>query len=151
MRFFSTQNGIGFDISVGMLKGSNSLRYHFGATYYFSSYGGYNGWETRTGCELELLPFISYSGTKFKAGEFSQTTNLLSIGDPFNNILYENDMVPEGIFSKIPFVPKGDGDRWRTAAVQLNSGFLSVNLNMFTGDAGPDRSQEGHWSIKKYT
>jgi hypothetical protein len=25
------------------------------------------------------------------------------------------------------------------AAVQLNSGPLSINLNMFTGDAGPDR------------
>ncbi|MDR1897734.1 MAG: hypothetical protein LBR10_13180 [Prevotellaceae bacterium] len=142
--FGNIQNGIGFDVSIGMLKGSSSYRYHFGASYYFSSYGDYSGWETRSGYEWEIIPFLSYSGTKFKAGEFTQTTNVITIGDPFNGIIYENDMVPEGIFNKIPLVPKGDGDRWRTAAVQLYSGVLTTNLNMFTGDAGPDRSADGN-------
>jgi hypothetical protein len=26
------------------------------------------------------------------------------------------------------------GDRWRTAAIQMNFGAMSINLNMFTGD-----------------
>jgi hypothetical protein len=28
------------------------------------------------------------------------------------------------------------GDRWRTAAIQMNFGAMSINLNMFTGDPG---------------
>lgn len=35
---------------------------------------------------------------------------------------------------KIPGIPQGDGDRYRTAAVQINSGLLYFNLNMCTGD-----------------
>jgi hypothetical protein len=36
-------------------------------------------------------------------------------------------------------VPGPDGgDRWRTAAVQMNFGPMSINLNMFTGDPGLD-------------
>jgi hypothetical protein len=97
--------------------------------------------ETRSGWEWEIIPFVSYSGTKFKSGEFSQTTNLIRVGDSFNGIAYENDMEPEGLFSKFPgIIPKGDGDRFRTAAVQLYSGPLTINLNMFTGDAGPNRT-----------
>jgi len=134
--FGSLQNGIGFDGSVGMLKGSNGYRFNFGATYYANNYGGYNGWETRRGGEWELIPFVNYSGTKFKAGEFSQTTGMWSIGDPFTNIKYENDMM-FGI--KMPGVPEADGgDRFRTAAVQMNFGAMSLNLNMFTGDPGLD-------------
>jgi len=129
--FGSIQNGIGFDVSVGMLKGIGpNARFHTGATYYWGSYGGYNGLETRTGFEFEVAPLISYSTTKFTAGEFSQTTGKISIGDPFTNISYEND----NMFG----LPGPDNqDRWRSAAVGLNFGLLSVNLNVFTGDPGP--------------
>jgi hypothetical protein len=54
---------------------------------------------------------------------------MVSIGGPFTNVSYENDYM----FG----VPGPDGgDRWRTAAVQMNFGPMSVNLNMFTGDPG---------------
>jgi len=61
----SIQNGIGFDVSLGMNKGAFGYRFNYGATYYWSSYGGYNGWEERKGGELEILPFVNYSGTTF--------------------------------------------------------------------------------------
>jgi hypothetical protein len=126
--FGSNQNSIGIDISIGMLKGTGtSYRYHAGASYHFNNYGGYNGWETRTGHEFEVVPFVNYSTTYFKAGEFTQTTAKLSLGDPINEISYENDWM----FG----IPGPDGgDRWRTAAIQMNFGAMSINLNMFTGD-----------------
>jgi hypothetical protein len=31
-------------------------------------------------------------------------------------------------------VPKGDGDRWRTAAAQINIGPFGIGTNMITGD-----------------
>jgi hypothetical protein len=43
-------------------------------------------------------------------------------------------------------VPKGDGDRWRTAAAQINIGPFGIGTNMITGDAGDDRSAEGNWA-----
>ena len=132
--FGSVQNGIGFDVSFGMLKGAHGYRFNHGATYYWSNYGGYNGWETRRGGEVELKPFVSYSGTKFKSGKFSQTTGMWSLGDPFTNMKYENDMDTGVKFIGVPYAD--GGDRFRTAAVQLNFGVFSVNLNMFTGDPG---------------
>ncbi|MDO5666030.1 MAG: polymorphic toxin type 23 domain-containing protein, partial [Bacteroidia bacterium] len=132
----SHQNGIGFDVSVGMLKGSHGYRFNYGGTYYWSSHGGFSGWESRQGGEWELLPLINYSATKFSIP--NQTTGRISIGDPFSNILYENDFM-FGMDAYLPFIPKADnGDRFRTAAVQMNYGPLSVNLNMFTGDPGLD-------------
>jgi hypothetical protein len=56
---------------------------------------------------------------------------MITLGDPFTSMSYENDFMfglpgPDG------------GDRWRTAAVQINSLPFSINLNMFTGDPGLD-------------
>jgi hypothetical protein len=75
----------------------------------------------------------------------------MTLGNPFVNIKYENDMKPEGIFRHIPFVPKGDGDRYRTAAAQINIGPFGIGTNMITGDAGPDKAAnakfiDGHWT-----
>jgi hypothetical protein len=49
--------------------------------------------------------------------------------------------------SWIPGVPKGDGDRYRTAAFQLNIGPLHIGTNMITGDAGPYRDEFGNYKI----
>ncbi len=124
--FGSIQNGLGFDVSIGMLKGLPGQRFHAGATYWWSSYGGYNGWETRVGGEM-FTSLMSYSVTRFTAGEYSQTTGMFTFGGPFGNIQYENDYM-----FGLPFAD--NGDRWRTAAVGINIGLFSVNLNMFTGD-----------------
>jgi RHS repeat-associated protein len=126
--FGSIQNDIGFDVSVGFSK---SGRLHYGASYYWSDYGGYNGWGQRKGYEFALAPNVSYSVTDFSAGQYSQTTGKITLGNPWTNISYENDYM----FG----LPGADGgDRWRTAAVGMNFGPLSLNLNMFTGDPGKD-------------
>ncbi|MBR6083423.1 MAG: hypothetical protein IKP62_10970 [Salinivirgaceae bacterium] len=131
----SIQNGLGFDVSIGLPKSHGaSYRFNFGATYYFSSYCDYGGWETRTGGEYTFFSFFNYSATEFKSGETSQVTHLFTFGGPFFNLKYENDMKID-FFEKIPGVPHGGyGDRYRTAAVQINMGPLSLGLNMCTGD-----------------
>jgi RHS repeat-associated protein len=127
---FGTNQSIGIDFSFGMPKGTGlSYRYHWGASYHFNNYGGYRGSETRSGHDFEIIPFVNYSTTKFKAGKFSQTTSKISLGTPINQVSYENDWM----FG----IPGPDGgDRWRTAAIQMNFGPFSINLNMFTGDPG---------------
>jgi hypothetical protein len=133
--FGSDQNGTGFDLSIGLpqMPGSPSVRFHYGATYYLGSNGGYKGWESRVGTEWYLAPLIKYSSTYFNAGEFSQHTAIFTIGDWFTNVRYENDWM----FG----LPGGDnGDRWRSAAVSFTGGPFSLNLNMFTGDPGLDQT-----------
>jgi hypothetical protein len=69
-------------------------------------------------------------------GEFSQTTNMITVGIPGLNIQYENDYM---FGFSMPGVPKADGgDRYRTAAVRINAGPFQIGLNMFTGDPGLD-------------
>jgi RHS repeat-associated protein len=126
--FGSDQTGFGFDISAGFpTSAAPGARYHFGATYHINSYGGYQGWETRSGLETRMLPLVSYSYTKFRAGEFTQTTGMFRTGPPFAQLSYENDYM-------FFFWGADKGDRWRTAAVQMNAGLFSFYLNMFTGD-----------------
>ena len=146
VRFGSNQGGIGIDASIGIPQaGGLSYRVHGGATYFWKNTdlmgNNLSGWETRYGSEwgIGFIPSssITYSGTTFNSDwSGRQTTNLMSSG----NLRYENDMEPEGLFKYIPLVPKGDGDRYRTAAVQMNFGPIGIGTNMITGDAGPDRS-----------
>ena len=126
------QSSIGFDVSMGMIKGfAPGVRYHAGVTHHFKTYGGYTGREIRQGLEVEATPLISYSMTKFEAGEYSQRTAMITLGGPLFNVSYENDYM----FG----IPGPDGgDRWRTAAMRMNFGGLSLNLNMFTGDPDVD-------------
>jgi len=52
-----------------------------------------------------------------------------------------------GPFKYIPFVPQGDGDRYRTAAVQINLGGWGIGTNLITGDAGKNRWEIGNWDV----
>jgi hypothetical protein len=121
---------------------------HGGASYYWQNTdlmgNDMSGWETRYGSEWSVKNAFSYSGTTFNNGwSGQQTTNLITVGNSNFNVKYENDMKPEGIFSYIPLVPKGDGDRYRIAVAQINIGPFGIGTNMITGDAGPDRFN--HW------
>ena len=138
--FSSEQKGIGIDASVGVPKALPvSYRAHAGATYYWQHYdGSYEGWETRYGGEWTFGGVLSYSGTTFTSGETSQTTNMITLGNPFVNIKYENDYM-FGAGKYFPGVPAADGgDRYRTAAARLKVGPFSVGVNLFTGDPGLD-------------
>ena len=135
---FGSTNHFGLDVSLGM-PGAPSYRWHGGASYYFgcNAYGNYNGWETRTGAEFRALPLVSISGTKFKAGKYSQITNKITLGDPFINVSYENDFMWD-IGVVLGRYNADKGDRWRTAAVRINTGPFSIGTNMFTGDPGKE-------------
>ena len=141
--FGSLQNGLGFDISVGIPKGLGlGYRFHWGATYYISSYCDYSGWETRKGREVELgVPFFCYSGTEFKSGETSQATYLFTYGGPFGTLKYENDMRIDWL-SDITGMPEGGGDKYRTAAVQIDFGLVYYGLNLCTGDYVKDSYED---------
>ena len=134
---FGSRNHLGVDVSLGM-TGPLSYRWQCGASYYFSNnvYGNYKGWETRTGSEYCLYGIGSYSGTKFKSGEYSQITNKITLGDRFTNVSYENDFMFD--IGGLGRYNADNGDRWRTAAVKLNFGPMEIGLNMFTGDPGLD-------------
>ena len=136
---FGSTNHFGVDVSLG-LPGAPSYRWHCGASYYFGKnvYGNYNGWETRTGSEISILPLASYSGTKFKAGKYTQITNKISVLiAPNFRATYENDFMWE-MGTIVGSYAADKGDRWRTAAVRLDFGPLSIGTNMFTGDPGHD-------------
>jgi hypothetical protein len=134
IHYGTIQKGIGFDVSAGMLKGSSGYRYNFGYTYYSSNYGAYNGWEKREGGEWEIIGGLNYSATRFNAGEFTQTTNMWTLGTPLNNIKFENDM---DMSPGLPGTPDVEnGDRYRTGAAQINAGGVSLGFNCFTGDPG---------------
>ena len=135
---FGSRNHIGFDASFG-LGGALDYRWHGGISYYFgnNAYGKYNGWEFRDGAEIRLHGVASISGTRFTAGEYSQITNKITIGNARKNISYENDQL-FGIGKVLGKYNADGGDRWRSAAVQFHYGIFSANLNMFTGDPGLD-------------
>ena len=94
-----------------------------------------NGWEVRDGAEIRLYGVASISGTRFTAGEYSQITNKITIGNARKNISYENDQL-FGIGKVLGIYNADGGDRWRSAAVQFRYGLFNATLNLFTGDPG---------------
>lgn len=137
----SHQKGLGVDVSLGVPKILPvSYRAHYGATYYWETYGGQSGWEKRQGGEWAINGYmfgvpgsITYSGTRYM-GINNQTTNTVTVGNPFINIAYENDTE---MLLKLPGVPKYDGgDRYRTAGVRVRAWPFEVGLNLHTGMAG---------------
>jgi hypothetical protein len=158
VRLGGNQAGVGIDASVGVPQAFPlSYRVHGGATYFWKNEdmlgNNMSGWETRYGAEWGIsgymfgLPYaITYSGTTFNSNwSGKQTTNRFMVGNPLVNAKYENDMAPGKALSWVPLVPKGDGDRYRTAAAQINFGPLGIGTNMITGDAGPDRDNRDNW------
>ena len=133
---FGSRNHIGFDASFGP-GGILDYRWHGGVSYYFgdNAYGKYNGWEFRDGAEIRLYGVASISGTRFTAGEYSQITNKITIGNARKNISYENDQL-FGIGKVLGIYNADGGDRWRSAAVQFRYGLFNATLNLFTGDPG---------------
>jgi RHS repeat-associated protein len=133
---FGSRNHIGFDASFGP-GGILDYRWHGGVSYYFgdNAYGKYNGWEFRDGAEIRWYGVASISGTRFSAGEYSQITNKITIGNARKNISYENDQL-FGIGKVLGIYNADGGDRWRSAAVQFRYGLFNATLNLFTGDPG---------------
>jgi hypothetical protein len=151
----SEQQGIGFDVSVGIPKMyAASARVHFGATYYTKYYdNAFTGWEFRKGSEFSIFNgFISVSNTKYKipgSKDFNQTTTLLTFGNYANNIQYENDFMWD-----LPLTFADNGDRWRSGAVRRNIGNFSMGTNFITGEPGFKKKDRdfylinGHYTYK---
>jgi RHS repeat-associated protein len=141
----SDVNGKGYEISWGVPKLIPlSYRKHSGKVTYTSYYdGSVVGEVTHKGGEWALNGYmfgipasLTYSGTTFQGGGLpDQTTNMITLGNPFLNIKYENDYM-FGI--ELPGVPKGDSDSHRTVALQINVGPFSAGMNIFTGKPGID-------------
>jgi hypothetical protein len=151
-RFGNFQGGIGINLSMGFPQLSPlSYRIHGGATYLWKNEdlmgNDMSGWETRYGAELGING-VSYGGTVFNSSwSGTQTIYMTRLGNPFFNAKYENDMS----LGNIPGLPRGDGDRYRSAAAQINFGPFSIGTNIITGDAGLNRKQKaqfinGHWT-----
>jgi len=126
IQFGTHQKGLGFDISVGIPKTLPvAARAEFGSTYYWKNYGDYKGWEQRIGWEASLFGMLTYSRTKYTAGEFSQTVGRVSYGIPsFTGVDVSNDLFGDG------------NDRFRTSHVRFNFGPVRFGNRLFTGDPG---------------
>jgi hypothetical protein len=96
--------------------------------------------ENRSGKEMTYFGVLGVEETNYSGGGIDQATGRVSIGNPIANVTYENDWFPDwsssvtnpfGAFRK----NLGDGgDRWRTAALQLNLGLASSGFRLGTGD-----------------
>jgi hypothetical protein len=150
LNFGSDGWSFGFDISAGVPYSLSPVayRHNVGASYGEANLlkGYFKGWETRQGAEFVVLHgFAGISGTNF-GGDFpNQTLNKIWLG----GISYENDYMFNFPANKLG-VPKADGgDRWRTAAIEVKFGAMSLNLNMFTGDPDTytigDRKEAGNY------
>lgn len=135
------QEGIGFDISIGIPKKYPlSYRYNYGRTYFKGSFGGRTGVETREGGEWSLNTRggfgVTLSGTTYGGNLYSrtQTTNTLTIRKGITSFQYENDTGP--IICNLPGVPVNDAesDAYRTAAVRLKFGAASTGFILHTGE-----------------
>jgi RHS repeat-associated protein len=125
------KRGIGLDVSFGMPQMSPfSARANVGVSFY-SKNGNMEGWEGRYGAELGVAGVFFLGSTYYDAegSKFDQRLGTITIGNPYINAKYANDWQPG--------LPLGDnGDRYRTAALKLTFGGLSVGFNLFTGDPG---------------
>jgi len=129
------QRGFGVQFSVGVPHAAPaSVRVHGGVGYYTEDYGTESGWRANFGYEVGLFSGGVVMGSNFyrhSNSKYNQRTGHVRIGNPLYNIKYENDGPDWWIL--------GDGgDRYRTAAAQINIGVFSVGFNLFTGDPGLD-------------
>lgn len=131
--------GFGYDFSYGIPKMFPvSYRKHHGYSHFSKYYdNAFQGTETRDGGEWTFGTAFNFSGTTFKVSgseDFNQTTNKIRLGWPGASVSYENDYM---FGLSMPGVPKADnGDRWRTAAAEIEFGFVKIGVNMMTGDPG---------------
>lgn len=141
------QRGIGFDVSLGFP--GIGYRYHFGSTYYWKNYGDRRGWENREGSEVQFGGF-THSGTTFRSNGITQTTNMTTVGVLGANMKYENETA---MFNWVPGVRNVDGgDRYRTAAAQIEVGPMVLGMNLHTGMAGvSDLGQPGYQTFEHAT
>lgn len=136
------QKGIGFDFSTGIPKKSPfSYQIHMGATYYWGHYDdSFKGFEFRSGLEISVFSYLSYSTTMFSSRNTSQTTGALTAGSWLFGATYENDYM--GFVGDIFMIlPRADGgDRYRTAAAKIYFTELALGVNLFTGNPGVDHA-----------
>ncbi len=155
---FSLGNGsegfhAGIETSIGIPKTMPfSYRFHWGSTYYSGAYdGGVSGNVNTNGKEVTYFGVFSLSSTQYHSNgsdgtSTSQTVGRVMIGLPGINLKYQNDWHPEWMNKlAIGFDLNDGGDRYRSAALQLNYGLFQVGFNLFTGDPGlnpDDRPEE---------
>jgi RHS repeat-associated protein len=149
----SNQGGIGFNVSDGLpTLFHTSYRANYGATYFWK----YNdlmgndmsGWEARRGGEWSFMAGrFTFGGTTYNSGwSEEQSTNYFMLRLPRKTLFYENDMP----FMKVPGVPKGTGDEYRTASARIRfaGGLFEVGTQMITGNAGfGTRNDRGNFYI----
>ena len=138
---------IGIEVSIGVPKASPiSYRYHWGSMYYSDSYydDGVSGHVSTNGREITYLGFFSLSSTQYHSKSSdgtstSQTVGRVMVGNPLFNLKYQNDWHPEWMNKlAIGFDLYDGGDRYRSAAMQINAGPFKAGFNLFTGDPGLD-------------
>jgi hypothetical protein len=156
------QKGRGWEVSIGIPKAFGfSYRWEYGRVKYKNGFGNKNGTEVYKGAEVTYFGLVGFGGKHYQGdyggGEFTQTTGTVTIGKPFANVKYENDIFPwsdndanfmtKGIGftldnASLGMVPKPDrGDRYRSAGLAMSVYGLEWGFQLFTGDPGFDEKQ----------
>lgn len=135
-------SSVGIDLSYGLPQYLPfSYRKSVGVTYHSDhALTGQAFTERRSGKETTLLGFFNVAETNYAGGGIDQTTGKIQLGNPLVNVEHENDWFPDwatsianpfGIFK--PSI--GDaGDRFRTAAFQMNVGVATTGFRLGTGE-----------------
>jgi RHS repeat-associated protein len=137
---------LGVEMSVGIPKAFPiSYRWHKGITFYSKTNdGGVVGNVTTSGQEVTYFGKFSVSSTEYQSfaadgSSTSQTLGQVMIGNPELNIKYQNDWQPDLLNNiALGFNLSDGGDRFRTAALQINAGQSKAGFNLFTGDPSLD-------------
>jgi RHS repeat-associated protein len=151
------QRGFGWEVSIGIPKMYGfSYRWEYGRLKYKRGFGDKSGTEVYKGGEVTYFGFVSFGGKRYQGdygdGEFTQTTGTVTIGVPFKSVRYENDIMPwtnndkNGLTkavgwtldrANLGFTPSADqGDRYRSAGMEMSVYGLSWGFQLFTGDPG---------------
>jgi RHS repeat-associated protein len=151
------QRGFGWEVSIGIPKMYGfSYRWEYGRVKAKKGFGDKSGTEVYKGGEVTYFGFVSFGGKRYQGdyadGEFTQTTGTVTIGVPFKSVRYENDIMPwtnndkNGLTkavgwtldrANLGFTPSADqGDRYRSAGMEMNVAGFSWGFQLFTGDPG---------------
>jgi hypothetical protein len=162
------QKGRGWEVSIGIPKAFGfSYRWEYGRVKYKNGFGNKNGTEVYKGAEVTYFGLVGFGGKHYQGdyggGEFTQTTGTVTIGKPFANVKYENDIFPwsdndanfmtKGIGftldnASLGLVPKPDkGDRYRSAGMAMSVYGLEWGFQLFTGDPGFDEDRRNRITI----
>ncbi len=126
---------LGANVGLEYSNGSFNIGLSSGLAYGNSNITGRTGWDTRIGGGAAFDSkyfYMSLSTMQYNSDITSQRTGTIGLGGGGFKVHYENDYHVGGLTDKLRL--SDGGDRFRTAALMMSYGDVSLGFNLFTGD-----------------